>query len=68
TNIVTYGAFLTLEDQLEGLIHISQLAEGSFLHPRNVVSKGQVIKAKVMNVDPRSRRIALTLRSMPASK
>ena len=36
SNVVSFGAFVLIEDELEGLIHISELAEGNFLHPRNV--------------------------------
>ncbi|MGB1250841.1 MAG: 30S ribosomal protein S1 [Candidatus Promineifilaceae bacterium] len=66
-NVVQFGAFVTLEEQLEGLIHISELAEGSFLHPRNVVRKGDRVVAKVLNVDGRARRLALTLRGLTSS-
>lgn len=62
SNIVNYGAFVLLERELEGLIHISELAEGDFLHPRNVVSIGEHVKAKVLYVDAKSKRLALTLR------
>lgn len=61
-NIVNFGAFVQLEDELEGLIHISELAEGSFLHPRNVVQKGQEVTARVLKVDGPAKRLALSLR------
>ncbi len=61
-NIVNFGAFIQLEDELEGLIHISELAEGSFLHPRDVVAKGQEVVARVLNVDGAAKRLALSLR------
>ena len=61
SNIVSYGAFVLIEDELEGLIHISELAEGSFLHPRNVVSQGDEISAKVLHVNGKAKRLALTL-------
>jgi len=38
-NVVNFGAFVMIEDELEGLAHISELAEGSFLHPRNILTK-----------------------------
>ena len=68
TNVVQYGAFVTLEDELEGLIHTSELAEGNFLHPRNVVQKGQWITAKVLTVSSKQRRIALTLRGITTER
>lgn len=63
-NVVQFGAFITLEPQLEGLIHISELAEGNFLHPRNVVSRGDIVHARVINVDGRGRRLALSMRGV----
>ena len=68
TNVVSFGAFVRLEDGIEGLIHISELAEGSFLHPRNVVREGQWVEPRVLNVDPDNRRIGLSLRSGPSAK
>lgn len=62
TNVVNFGAFTRLEEGVEGLIHISELAEGTFLHPRNVVSEGQRVHVRVLAVDPTNRRIGLSLR------
>jgi small subunit ribosomal protein S1 len=63
TNVVDFGAFARIEDGLEGLIHVSELAEGHFLHPRNVVSEGQEIHARILSIDGRARRLGLTLRA-----
>jgi small subunit ribosomal protein S1 len=63
TNVVDFGAFARIEDGLEGLIHVSELAEGHFLHPRNVVQEGQQITARILSIDGRARRLGLTLRS-----
>jgi len=62
TNVVDFGAFLRVEEGLEGLIHISELAEGNFLHPHNVVQEGDVVKARILNIDPARRRMGLSLR------
>lgn len=64
TNIVNFGAFVRIEEGLEGLIHVSELAEGNFLHPRNVVCEGDTIVARVLHVDGQRRRIALSLRQV----
>jgi small subunit ribosomal protein S1 len=66
TNVVNFGAFARLEEGLEGLIHVSELAEGSFMHPRNVIHEGDRVRARVLQVDGVKRRIALTLRSTEA--
>ncbi len=62
TNVVSFGAFARLEAGLEGLIHVSELAEGNFMHPRNVVSEGDQVRVRVLNVDSAKRRVALTMR------
>lgn len=62
TNVVDFGAFACIEEGLEGLIHISELAEGHFLHPRNVVSEGQTVSARILNIDGKARRLGLSLR------
>ena len=66
SNVVSFGAFVMIEEELEGLIHISQLAEGVFLHPRNVVQKGQIVVARVLKVDGSNKRLALSLRGLTA--
>lgn len=62
TNVVDFGAFACVEEGLEGLIHFSELAEGHFLHPRNVVQEGEIIKARILSIDGRARRLGLSLR------
>ncbi len=66
TNVVTFGAFARLEEGLEGLIHISELAEGSFMHPRNVVNEGDRVRVRVLHVDGAKHRLALTMRCSDA--
>jgi small subunit ribosomal protein S1 len=67
TNVVDFGAFACIEEGLEGLIHISELAEGQFLHPRNVVKEGAKVTARILNIDGRNRRLGLSLRGMNAN-
>lgn len=62
TNVVDFGAFACIEDGLEGLIHFSELAEGHFLHPRNVVQEGDIIQARILTIDGKARRLGLSLR------
>lgn len=64
TNVVSFGAFVRIEEGLEGLIHISELAEGSFLHPRNVVREGDTVRVRVLTIDPVHQRLGLSLRQM----
>ena len=64
TNVVNFGAFVRVEEGLEGLIHVSELAEGQFLHPRNVVNEGDAVVARVLSIDGSQRRLALSLRKV----
>ena len=66
TNVVSFGAFVRLADGIEGLVHISELAEGTFLHPRNVLREGQHVDVKVLSVESDNRRIGLSLRQVRA--
>jgi small subunit ribosomal protein S1 len=64
TNVVSFGAFVRVEEGLEGLVHVSELADGTFLHPRNVVREGDRVRARVLNVDVGKRRLGLSLRQV----
>lgn len=68
TNVVAFGAFVQVVEGVEGLIHISELAEGSFLHPRDVVHEGQTVHARVIAVDSARQRIGLSLRNGASPK
>lgn len=65
TTVVDFGAFVRLEEGVEGLIHISELAEGNFLHPRNVVRENDTVRVRVLSVDVAHRRLGLSLRQVP---
>jgi len=62
THVTSFGAFASLEEGVEGLIHISELADGPFSHPRNIVTEGEEVTACVISVESGSRRLALSLR------
>jgi small subunit ribosomal protein S1 len=64
TNIVEFGAFASIEDGLEGLIHVSELADAPFVHPRGVVVEGQPVRARILAIDGRARRMGLSLRTV----
>jgi small subunit ribosomal protein S1 len=64
TSVVDFGAFVRVEEGVEGLIHVSELAEGRFLHPRNVVREGDVVQVRVLNLDPENQRLGLSLRQV----
>jgi small subunit ribosomal protein S1 len=63
TNVVDFGVFVKVEEDLEGLIHVSELAEGNFLHPRNILHEGDTVTGHVIGVDGSLHRLALSLRN-----
>jgi small subunit ribosomal protein S1 len=64
TNTVDFGAFVKLEDGVEGLIHISQLANRRVEKPEEVVEVGQEVRVKVINVNQEEHRIGLSLKEL----
>lgn len=63
TRTVDFGAFVKLEDGVEGLVHISQLADHHVENPSEIVQPGDRVEVRVVNVDPDARRIGLSMRS-----
>lgn len=62
THLTKFGAFARLDDDLEGLIHISELSESRINHPKEVVKENDVVTLRVIKVDAERRRIGLSLR------
>jgi len=63
TNITDYGAFVELEDGVEGLIHVSEMSwTKKNVHPGKIVSTSQEVDVEVLDVDPEKRRISLGLK------
>ena len=62
TNVAAFGAFVDIGVHQDGLVHISALAEKFVKDPRDVVKAGQVVKVKVLEIDERRNRVALTMR------
>jgi uncharacterized protein len=67
TNVTNFGAFIDVGVHQDGLVHISMMSERFIKDPREVVKAGDVVKVKVLEVDTRRRRIALTMRLGDAS-
>lgn len=62
SNLVSFGAFTLVEQELEGLIHVSELTEAACDDPADVVCKGDVVRARVLSVSSEQRRLGLSLR------
>jgi small subunit ribosomal protein S1 len=62
TKVVTFGSFVEILPGVEGLVHISELAQHHVENPREVVSQGDVVNAKIIEVDAERRRLSLSLK------
>jgi small subunit ribosomal protein S1 len=62
TKVVTFGAFVEILPGVEGLVHISELAQHHVENPREVVSQGDLVSAKIIEVDAERRRLSLSLK------
>jgi small subunit ribosomal protein S1 len=62
TRLTKFGAFARLEEDLEGLIHISEISEKRIEHPKEVLHEGDNVTLRIIKIDPDNHRIGLSLR------
>jgi len=62
TNITKFGVFVDINAICDGLIHISQLADGYIESPEQVVKLNDIIDAKILAVDKKKRRVSLSMK------
>jgi small subunit ribosomal protein S1 len=68
TRLTKFGAFAQIDDNLEGLIHISELSERRVEHPKEVLTVGDVVTLRIIKIDTNRRRIGLSLRKVESLK
>ncbi|CAI8039950.1 30S ribosomal protein S1 [Geodia barretti] len=64
TRLMDFGAFVKLEDWVEGLVHISELSARRMEHPREIVYQGQLIKVQILSIDTERKRMSLSYRKV----
>jgi small subunit ribosomal protein S1 len=64
TKLAKFGAFARIkgDDEIEGLIHISELSDGRINHPKEVIKEGLVMTLRIIRIDPDKRRLGLSLK------
>ncbi len=62
SKLTAFGAFVELENGLEGLIHVTEISDQAFGKIEDVLSKGQEVTAKVLKIDPDHKKIALSIK------
>jgi small subunit ribosomal protein S1 len=68
TRLAPFGAFLQVEEGVEGLIHVSEIdPEKRINHPQDVLKVGQVVKAQILAVDPAKRQLKLSIKQLAPS-
>ena len=70
TKLAKFGAFARVEgeDEIEGLIHVSELSDGHIEHPREVVTEGQTLTLRVIKIEPDKRRMGLSLKRVASAE
>jgi small subunit ribosomal protein S1 len=63
-SLTDYGAFVEIEEGIEGLIHVSEMSWGKPKHPSKVLEVGQQVECQVLEVDPAAKRISLGLKQL----
>jgi len=61
---LNFGAFARLSDEIEGLIHISEISEKRIEHPREVLKEGESVTLRIIKIDPDNHRIGLSMRKV----
>lgn len=64
THLTKFGAFARLDEDLEGLIHISEISDQRVAHPKEVLHEGDVVSLRVIKIEPERHRIGLSLRKV----
>ncbi len=62
TNVVDFGAFIALDNGLEGLLHLSEMGDGSLKEPYSYVKKGDRLNLRISHLEPEKRRVGFTQR------
>ncbi len=62
--LMTFGAFAEIIPGVDGLIHISQIADRRIDKPEDVLSEGQEVQAKIIDIDAENKRISLSIRAL----
>jgi small subunit ribosomal protein S1 len=64
TKLATFGAFVRIDEEIEGLIHVSELAERHVSHPKEILEEGDEVTVRIIRIDPERKRIGLSLKGI----
>jgi ribosomal protein S1 len=61
---VPYGVFVRVYEDINGLVHLSELSQKTVNNPNEIVKLGQIVKAKLILIDPKNRKIGLSMKDL----
>ncbi|NWG03786.1 MAG: 30S ribosomal protein S1 [Syntrophaceae bacterium] len=64
TNVTDFGAFVELEEGIEGLVHVSEISREKIEKPSDALKVGEIVSAMVLHIDPHDRRIGLSIKGL----
>lgn len=64
TKITNFGVFIELHDNIEGLMHVSEISTDAISNPEEVLEVGQKVKVSILNVDQKNRKIGLSIKAL----
>lgn len=64
SNVVDFGAFIVLSDGIEGLLHLSEMGDGTFTEPYSYVKQGDKVSVRIVRIEPERKRIGFTQRNL----
>ncbi len=67
TNLTKFGAFAKIQDDIEGLVHISEISDSHITHPKEVLHEGETVTLRIIKIEPDSHRIGLSLRRVESA-
>ena len=68
SKVADFGIFVELDSGVEGLIHISELADHRVNHPKEVVNEGESLALRVVKIEPQERRMGLSLKRVASAE
>ena len=68
TKITDFGAFMELEEGIEGLIYVSELSEQRVDKPADIVKLGEKVRTEILSIEPKERRISLSIKQLGRSE
>lgn len=64
TRLADFGAFVELAPGVEGLVHVSEIAHKRIGHPKDVLKETEIVRCKVLKIDPANRKISLSIKAL----